>query len=301
MKFRTIFMATVFCPLLFVSCGGDDDEPAYVPESANVNANTTVSDAIYGRLELPRLADGQQYKVLTYSTADYGVNMMIEWDCNKKAQRWTAYQMHRGNSATNWNRNSWKDTEWGGDPFQPDRQLPAEYRSEQEDYVGSGFNRGHICPSADRLCSKEMNGQTYYLTNIQPQIYDFNAGVWLTMETQVRKWNVESFRDTLFVCKGGTIDDANLVSPTKLNSNSTMKLPVPKYFFMAILCKKDGKYKAIAFWAEHKADKSTNLIPYTKSIDELEELTGIDFFCNLPDNVETTVESLVSPSSWGLK
>lgn len=300
MNLNRLFYIT-FCLAFFITaCSDDDDNNTGGTETTNYNANNTTVNSLYGRYEVPRIDDAPQYQVLVHSTSDYGVNMIIEWDCGKKAQRWTAYQMYRANSVSNWNRNNWKDTEWKGDPFQADPTLAPEYRTELEDYRETGFQRGHICPSADRLCSKEANEQTFYLSNMHPQIGAFNTGVWQTMETQLRKWNVDTFRDTLFVCKGGTIADGQTIAPSKLVSNSSMSLPVPQYFFMAILCKKSGTYMAIAFWAEHKADNSVNLAPYTKSIDELEELTGIDFFCNLPDNVEDAVESICSPSAWGL-
>lgn len=291
----------LFILLAFVSCSSDDEDGAAVAEYVNDNANDTSANSVYGRKELPRLADGSQYQVLVHNTDEYGVNLIIEWDCNKKAQRWTAYQMYTANSKSNWNRNDWKYTEWEGDPFQPDTDITEGYRTELDDYRNTGYQRGHICPSADRLCSKEANEQTFYLSNIHPQIGNFNSGVWQTMEAQLRKWNVDSFRDTLFVCKGGTIADGQTIEPSRLVSNTTMKLLVPKYFFMAILCKKDNTYKSIAFWAEHKADDSTYLTPYTISIDELEERTGIDFFCNLPDKIEDAVEGLCTPSSWGLQ
>ncbi|MBR6261783.1 MAG: DNA/RNA non-specific endonuclease, partial [Prevotella sp.] len=80
-------------------------------------------------------------------------------------------------------------------------------------------------------------------------------------------------------------------------------LIVPKYFFMAILCKNKQGYKAIGFWVEHlNEDRSNdNLIDYVVSIDELERLTGIDFFCNLPDDEEEQAERIVYPNTWGFR
>lgn len=120
------------------------------------------------------------------------------------------------------------------------------------------------------------------------------------MEIQVRKWNTYSFRDTLYVVKGGTIDNAAQLRPFTASG-----LLVPKYFFMAILCKNQDPsqygYKALGFWIEHKANSDKRLINYAVSIDELEKNTGIDFFCNLPDYIEDTVERNLVPSAWGLK
>ena len=148
-----------------------------------------------------------------------------------------------------------------------------------------------------------MNGQTFYLSNMQPQIYGFNGGVWVNMENQVRKWNVSEVRDTMWVCKGGTIGNVYLDGKEQSGviENSRMNIPVPKYFFMALVAKKNGSYKGMAFWAEHKENNDAALAKYMISIDELETRTGIDFFCNLPDQIENSVEAMNSPVSWGLQ
>lgn len=181
-----------------------------------------------------------------------------------------------------------------------DKDIPSQYRTKLEDYKNTGYNRGHICASADRLCSKDANEQTFFLSNIQPQINAFNVGTWEEMEKKVRSWNNNSFRDTLYVVKGGTIDKPE----QRLNPAKTGLL-VPKYFFMAILCKNQDPsqygYKALGFWIEHKANSDKNLKNYIVSIDELEEKTGIDFFCNLPDHIEEAVERNLVPTAWGFR
>ncbi len=259
------------------------------------------------RIEVPHLAEGQKL-VLVKSTAEYGVNYIVEWDCEQRAQRWSCWEWDESNSVSNWNRNNWSGTTWQGvywtgDPFQADPDIPSQYRTELSDYRGSGYDRGHICASADRLCNQDANGQTFYLSNMHPQNNTFNAGVWENMENQVRKWNTSSFRDTLWVCKGGTIYDVVLDGQTQTGviPNEKLNMPVPKYFFMALVAKKDGVYKGLAFWVEHTASRDSSLAKYVISIDELEERTGIDFFCNLPDQIEDGVEGMCSPTSWGLQ
>lgn len=291
--FAFLFGATL---LLTTACSEDESERE---TSSNANRNNPVM-AYADRLEIPRLKETGNNLFLVHSTPAHGVNLCIEWDCDKKAQRWTAFQMYASNSVNTWNRNNWKDTEWGGDPFQMDKSIPIQYRTTLEDYRGTGYNRGHICASADRLCSKDANEQTFFLSNMQPQIYAFNAGTWEEMEMKVRSWNNNSFRDTLYVVKGGTIDKAE----QRLNPAKTGLL-VPKYFFMAILCKNQDPsqygYKALGFWIEHKANSDKNLKNYIVSIDELEEKTGIDFFCNLPDHIEEAVERNLVPTAWGFR
>ncbi len=178
-----------------------------------------------------------------------------------------------------------------------DPELPKEYQFTTDPYWQSGYDHGHICPSQDRVCSEEANRQTFCLTNMQPQNNKFNAGVWAKMETQIRTW-ANNF-DTLFVCKGGTIDKAEHIieyvcgkshQATRVNADH---VPVPKYFFMAVLGKKGTSFKATGFWIPQEGYPSTNdLKVYATNIHALQINTGIDFFCNLPDDIENQVETV---------
>ena len=141
--------------------------------------------------------------------------------------------------------------------------------------------------------SRESNDQTFYLSNMQPQVHGFNAGIWEVMERKMRTYitYTSGSKDTLFICRGGTIDKQDQYTYIK------NKFIVPTYFFSAALMKYkvrgqgDWQYKAIAFWFKHENNNGTSLKPYVISIKELEAKTGIDFFCNLPDNIERDVES----------
>ena len=111
-------------------------------------------------------------------------------------------------------------------------------------------------------------------------------------------WNGDG---KLYIAKGGTIGDVMLNGSTQMGviPNTGLRMPVPKFFYMALLKETAaGTYSAMAFWAEHKPDNSTNLAPYMITIDELEARTGIDFFCNLPDKVENAVESYLDKNEW---
>ena len=288
--------------LVIVSCGDDDDydvspgsQSPSGSKTVNLNANVTTLHQEYGRLEVPRLKGTNDNLVLIHYTSQYGLNYMVEWDCVKKSQRWTCYTLDSRNSVKNVSR-------YYGDPQYPnDPDLPSVYRFADDPYWGSGYDHGHICPSYDRLCSSEANIQTFYMTNMQPQYNKFNAGLWLNMENFVSNYfknRTQNGTDTLYICKGGTIDNASQILVTTKKG-----MIVPKYFYMALLCKNNQGYKAMAFWVEHRnEDRSTdNLFNYVVSIDRLEELTGIDFFCNLPDDTENAVEKVVFPNSWGLK
>ena len=99
---------------------------------------------------------------------------------------------------------------------------------------------------------------------------------------------------------GGTIDRSNHVL-----AYTRSGFPVPRYFFMALLCKNSQGYKALGFWVEHLNEDHSGdrLSDYVVNIRQLEQLTGIDFFCNLPDEVEEHVETLPVAnviSAWAL-
>lgn len=258
-----------------------------ITDKTNTNKNSTadLSKNPEGwRLEFPRFYQGNNrtYEV-THSAPQYGITYSLEWDATLKANRWTCYQLYSDNMVKKVNR---------GNKFCPDPDIPEEDQASLKDYSGSNYSRGHLCPSGDRLCSREQNDQTFYLSNMQPQEQSHNGGVWANLENKVRQtWApVNNSQDTLYVVKAATIDEKNIKTYT--NSH----LIVPKYFYMALLyySKATGKYTAIGIWSPHEGGSRTEYI----SIDELEKRTGIDFFCNLPDVVENEVESKLDDAHW---
>ena len=228
---------------------------------------------------------------------------------------WTAYKWYNGFSSNiqNWKRKNWSQGETfngyggSGDPFQPDPVLPSGIRTYYNSYSIKGYQRGHLLGSADRLNSKEANGQTFYLSNVHPQLAGFNyndgRSIWYRLEIHLRDiYDISAFRDTLYIVKGGTISEG------KYKTIGTIgKMACPDYYYMAILVYKESYkkvnsgYSAIAYWMEHKENTDVVSSKYAITIDELENRTGIDFFCNLPDNIENAVESSLDLSRWKLK
>ena len=302
-------ITTVLLSAFFICACSEDTENNSFANQENKNANPSVIP-YSTNLEIPKL-DGGNGDFYIHETNYNGKNILnycLEWHPKQKHSRWVAFTFTKTNSAKNWNRNNWKEgiywdgQVWNYDPFQPDRKIPAGERSELSDFRGSGYDRGHLCASEDRVFSMDANGQTFYLSNMSPQIGTFNQDNWVDLENQVRTWGRnDSFRDTLYVVKGGTISDGQ--TKGKIGSG----VVIPKYYFMALLCKKytggQNTYKAIGFWMEHKAYYPTpKLSSWTISIDEKKKKTGIDFFCNLPDRIENPIEKTFSLESWpGLK
>ena len=132
------------------------------------------------------------------------------------------------------------------------------------------------------------------MTNMYPQMRNFNAGIWEDMEKLVRNFltydmstQASHAKDTLYVCKGGTIDSSD-----KILNHTKNGYIVPKYFFCAVLLKNAKGYQAIGFWFRHNAYGSSETVKgHVVNVKRLEELTGLDFFCNLPDDIERSVEN----------
>ena len=301
MKNIKIYMLLAATMLMVAACGSDDDDlggssGSDNQKALNVNKNYDGKQPEVARLEFPRLKGGNSVVIVHKTDDAFGLNFCTEWDYGKMSQRWSCYQMYKG-----YGGNAGRYEGNPQYPFDEDLQTIENKTGikmywDEDLFRGSGYDHGHICPSADRLYSKLANKQTFYLTNMQPQYPKFNQKLWADMEDRMRKWiDRGASTDTMYVCKGGTIDsEENIIERIK------GELIVPKYFYMAILYKNAEGYKAIAFWAlnENVDRKGDDLKKYIISIDRLEELTDIDFFCNLPDDIENKVEAQAYTASW---
>lgn len=275
-----IYSSLLFLHIVLFSCSKDD----------NYDSNNFAT----GIVELPALRNGTNDVFITHSTTFNGqkiTSFSMEYDKSKKHSRWIAFRFDNQTKQQNVDRSN--------EPFDADPSVASEYQRVQADFGRKGYDRGHLCASADRLYSREVNEQTFYYTNMSPQRNAFNTGVWLALEGQVQAWGRScTASDTLYVVKGGTIDKEEQV---KEYIGGDRSKPVPKYYYMALLFKKGDSFKAIAFWMEHtdsKPSKTIKLADYVLSIDELEEKTGIDFFPNLNDNLENALEATYSTKAW---
>lgn len=241
-----------------------------------------------GRIEIPKLKGGSMNIFHTWTTQMNGkeiVTYSYEYDCTKKHVRWVALTFDNVTSQNNVDRK---------DAYKTDPNIPAQYQTEKKDYY-SPYNRGHMVASSDRLYSRDANSQTFYYSNISPQlITGFNQGgsTWDAIENKVQEWaKVSNPKDTTYIVKGTSIDYSIL-------ETGKYGVQIPKYYYSTILSYKNGQYKAIGFYIEHKSDKSKNIKACAKSIDELESLTGLDFYHNLPDGIENAVEAKYNESDW---
>ena len=245
-------------------------------------------------LEIPALKGGSMNQFITHTTKRNGKDYptySLEYSYKYKHSYWIAYRFDN-TTGGNVGRNK---------AYKPDPELPSQYAAKHNDYTNSGYTRGHLCASSDRQYSKEANQQTFYMSNISPQSgngFNQSGSAWNTGEDKVQAWgyNISRSTDTLYVVKGGTIGESMIKGYIK------NEIAIPKYFFMAVLFRSGDNYKAIGFYMPHEnlKDDPDKKDPkkYLMSIDALEQETGIDFFHNLPDNIENTVEATYNVNDW---
>ena len=185
------------------------------------------------------------------------------------------------------------------DNWQLDPSVSSAY---QPDYFStiSGYDRGHQIPSADRTVSTLANSQTFYFTNMTPQLGTLNQQLWANLEGQVRGWM--SACDTLYVVTGAILKTVGgNETVTYATDIKGTKVAVPNYYYKVLLRLKSGKYDSIGFWLEHRSYGNGQAnASITKSVDQIEQLTGFNFFSSLSKSVQDEAEATSIPGNWGL-
>jgi len=202
---------------------------------------------------------------------------------NEKAEQaeWVAYELTKGQLDRTHRKRPY---------FIRDKKVKtksADYRN----YKKSGYSKGHLCPAGDRKFSKEAFKETFLTSNISPQKLDFNAGLWNRLEGKVRYWTSKNKR--LYVVTGGVLT-------ANLKTIGREEVAVPKQFYKILLDYTEPQIKAIAFLMPHQ-DSKRPLSKFVVSIDAVEQLTGIDFFPALPDDLEDQLESTSSYKDWSFR
>lgn len=175
-----------------------------------------------------------------------------------------------------------------GIKFHEDEDTPRPWVNTY-DYNRSGYDRGHMCPSGDNKWSQLAQEQSFLMSNMCPQNHNLNTGDWNEMENQCRKW-AKKYGSVDIVC--GPIFIGN-----KHKRIGTHKVMVPEAFFKVVLCREGGKPKAIGF-IYRNTEGNRPKDAYVNSVDDVERITGYDFFSQLPDEVEKRVEKEANLSDW---
>ena len=235
-------------------------------DKAKVNNSQQVSQD----LEVPAYSDHDIIlKRLAYITS---------YDKTNKIPKWVAWHLTSDHTSGDQRRLS---------NFIVDDEVPFP-RAELVDYKGSGYDRGHMCPAGDNKWGFEPMKESFYLTNICPQDNNLNCGDWNELEIACRDW-ANKYGDIYIVA-------GPILYKGKHKTIGPNKVTVPEAFFKVVLCM-NGTPKAIGFIYKNQPCNNPQS-SYVNSIDQVERITGFDFFPNLPDEIEEIVESKANLSEW---
>ncbi len=157
------------------------------------------------------------------------------------------------------------------------------------DYSRSGYDRGHMCPAGEQKWSDEAMHNSFVMANICPQKHELNTGAWKTLEDKERNW---AKRDGAIVIVAGPIYDSS-----DTETIGYAKVRVPSAFFKVMLAPYANPMRAIGFVYPNMKCEG-NMESYSVSVDDVEKMTGFDFFSSLPDEIENDIESVVSFKDW---
>ena len=268
---------SVSCSMTQLATGKhpEDDPDTGGDNGSGDSGSGNVDLAKTGWLELPAM-DNPNLGYYTHSFKMDGKtyrNYSFGWSQKDRVALWVAYPLCKLYT----NGSAGRTNAWALDPLLGDDSA-APFGGYAGDYA-----RGHQLPSADRQCCYEANAQTFYGTNMTPQLNAHNEGIWADLEGKVRGYANTS--DTTYVVTGVMVSSSSEIQKDSYGN----KVTVPDSYFKAVLKYSKsstlGTWNAAAFYLEHRAYSGSVGKEYSMSIDELEEMTGIDFFVNLPDKI----------------
>ena len=294
-----LFVVLAVC-YVFHSCGVARKSLAEQPVDAVQTDSVVAEQACPAWMELPAsVAMDETVHMVTHTAQMQGRlqrNYTMLYDEDLYAALWVAYPLCASHTS------SGREESWGYDPHVPSESQTNVNKGygvsePTANYPKNFYARGHQIPNADRSGVPEMMAQTYYSTNMTPQIQNgFNGGIWAKLEEAVRMEIPQG--DTLYVVTGAVFEKHGVDEEVKeiVNRNDSKTLPVPNYYWKALLKVRREKGEVteastIGFWLPHDDLKGRSYPDYAVSVDQIEVWTGFDFFSNLVDSIETTAEA----------
>ena len=222
--------------------------------------------------EIPNITIGMEETILVRNS------YTVSYNKDTKIPNWVAWHLTAEHTDGNVKR-------FGG--FIEDENVPKP-RATNDDYRRSGWSHGHMCPAGDNKWDETAMRESNLLTNICPQHATLNSGLWNRIEQDCRRW-AKKHGEVYIVC-----------GPILLNREhetiGVNKVVVPEAFFKVILCLQ-GEPKAIGFVVKNNTGAKKK-DQYVNTVDEVERITGYDFFPSLPDSIEDKVEAYSNLEDW---
>jgi len=207
----------------------------------------------------------------------------VGFNTKYKLPAWTFYSLTKEHLAlANLERNG---------SFVKDPMLNTE-QAKSTDYSASGFDKGHMVPCEDMSFSEQAMHETFYYSNCAPQTTELNRGEWKMLEELSRNWGKE-YGEVIVV--SGPVFEKNMKTMGK------EKISIPNLFYKIIIRHEEQTYKAISFILPNVTTPINGLQNYVCSVDSIEKITGLDFFTDLPDNLEAQFESVSNTKDWDFK
>ncbi len=242
----------------------------YYDDNKHANQKTE-ENSEYGFFYLPTSTTGS---VIVHN------HYALSYSEKHEQAEWVAYELKKEHLSSN---------EFKRPYFEKDKKVRST-SADWRNYKNSGSDRGHLCPAGDRRFSYDAYEETFLTSNVTPQNHEFNSGIWNDLEQKVRYW--AKVNNGVYVVTGGVLSD-------NLNTIGYEAVSVPKYFYKIILKEQGEKSKVIAFLFEHQ-DSDKPLKEFVVPVDQIEQLTGIDFFPKLDDKVEQKIERSAYTKGWKL-
>ena len=214
----------------------------------------------------------------------------LSYNNSKRTANWVSWQLN----------SSWLGSTPRQDDFRADTTLPSSwYRVTSSDYTGSGFDRGHMCPSGDRTNTVTNNSATFLMTNMMPQAPDNNQGYWAQLENYER--TLVSQGKELYVISGG-YGQGGSGSNGSASTIAGGKITVPARLWKIIVVTTPGtgvsgvntSTRVIAINTPNtQGNKTSSWGNYRTTVDAIEANTGYDFLSNVPSSIQSVIESRV--------
>jgi endonuclease G len=172
------------------------------------------------------------------------------------------------------------------DDFRPDPAIPRQHQSRLEDYTGTGYDRGHLSPGANNNANDTNMSESFFLSNMVPQVPNHNRGIWRILELKIRDWALKG-KDIYVITGTVYAPDAATVGPNRVG--------VPTHLWKVVV--DQAGTKGIGFFLPNAAIPVADLPKYVVSIRDIEKITGINFHPQLPPQLDH-VETQVNPALW---
>lgn len=239
-----------------------EETAAESPEATGVASNEE-----FKGLEIPLYESSRGGQIISRT------GFTLSYDADYKTPQWVAWELTDAEVEGTVARD--KD-------FEPDPDVRGA-KAYPKDYTNSGYDRGHMAPAADMKWSEQAMSESFYMSNVCPQNRNLNRGDWKDLEETAREW--AQLYGRVWIAAGPIYSSK---SPERIG---THKVAVPDAFFKVLLTDYPENPRAYGFVFKNEAG-SRDLNYYLLTVDEVEELTHMDFFSALPDDVEDAIEKV---------